>query len=225
MTGDRWQVTVDTWHSVGWTCSQNCSSLALPIWHWQCLQYIWTKGSLGHSMIQLINHGGDRRTAPATPGLLTMCKVTTFREDWWVLQLSLHCYPVQCTALHCTALQCTALHCTSLHCRALQCPALSGVHCSGVKWAVQCNWPVITSANLYLKKSTSTTGPLPLSNCTSLHCTALPWIALYSLLLHCTVSTTLYFTALYCIKLHFTARLYIKLHFTALTALQPTRLY
>ena len=52
MTGDRWQVTRDKWqvtrdtwhmtHSVGRTFSQNFSSLALPVWDWQCLEYIST---------------------------------------------------------------------------------------------------------------------------------------------------------------------------------------
>ena len=58
----------DTWHmthSVQWRCSQNFSSLALPVWDWHCLEYIWTKGFLTHLM-----DGGDCRTAPATPGLL-----------------------------------------------------------------------------------------------------------------------------------------------------------
>ena len=44
-----WQVTGDTWHvthSVRWTCSQNFSPLVLPVWDWQCLEYIWTKGSI-----------------------------------------------------------------------------------------------------------------------------------------------------------------------------------
>ena len=52
-------------HSVQRTCSQNFSSLALPVWDWQCLEYIWTKGSLTQLM-----GGGDFRAAPATPGLL-----------------------------------------------------------------------------------------------------------------------------------------------------------
>ena len=55
ITGDRWHVTCDRWHlphdiwhmtdSVGWTFSQNFSSLALPVWDWQCSEDIWTKGS------------------------------------------------------------------------------------------------------------------------------------------------------------------------------------
>ena len=53
-------------HSVGWTFSQNFSSLALPVWDWQCLEDIWTKGSVNQS----VNDGGDCKTAPATPGLL-----------------------------------------------------------------------------------------------------------------------------------------------------------
>ena len=63
-TGDRWQVTL----SVGWTFSENFSSLPLPVWDWQCLEDIWTKGSVSHS----ISDGGDCRTVPATPGLLIM---------------------------------------------------------------------------------------------------------------------------------------------------------
>ena len=43
-------------HSVGWTFSQNFSSLALPVWDWQCLEDIWTKGSLN----ELMNDGGSR---------------------------------------------------------------------------------------------------------------------------------------------------------------------
>ena len=41
-------------------------------WQFWCLAYIWTKGSLGYSLILLINHGGDFRTAPATPGLVNI---------------------------------------------------------------------------------------------------------------------------------------------------------
>ena len=64
MTCDRWQVTCDrshmthkcdTWqmtHSVGWTFSQNCSSLALLVWDWQCLEDIWNKGWLNESINQ-----------------------------------------------------------------------------------------------------------------------------------------------------------------------------
>ena len=46
-TRDPWQVTGDIWHmthSVGWTFSQNFSSLALPLWDWHCIEDIWTKG-------------------------------------------------------------------------------------------------------------------------------------------------------------------------------------
>ena len=55
-------------YSVGWTFSQNVSSLALLVWDWHCLEDIWTKGSV----IELINwwSGYDCRTAPGTPGLL-----------------------------------------------------------------------------------------------------------------------------------------------------------
>ena len=54
VTGDTWHVTCDMWHvthSVGWTFSQNFSSLALPVWDWQCIEDIWTKGSV----IELMN--------------------------------------------------------------------------------------------------------------------------------------------------------------------------
>ena len=56
MTSDRWHATCDGWqvtgdtrhmtymtHSVGWTSS-------LPVWDWQYLEYIWTKGSLTQSL-------------------------------------------------------------------------------------------------------------------------------------------------------------------------------
>ena len=72
MTGNKcmWHVTHDTWHmthSVGWTFSQNFSSLAFPVWDWQCLEDI----STNHDWVShLINYGSDCRTAPATPGLL-----------------------------------------------------------------------------------------------------------------------------------------------------------
>ena len=39
VTGDRWHVTGDLWHgthSVGWTFSQNFSTLALPVWDINC---------------------------------------------------------------------------------------------------------------------------------------------------------------------------------------------
>ena len=71
MTGDRWHMTHDTWHmthSVGWTFSQNLSSLALLVLDWQCLEDIWTKESVNES----ISHRGDCRTALATPGLLNI---------------------------------------------------------------------------------------------------------------------------------------------------------
>ena len=68
VTRDTWQMTDDTWHmtySVGWTFSQNFSSLSLPVWDWECLEVILTKVSVTHSMDR-----GDCRTAPSTPGLL-----------------------------------------------------------------------------------------------------------------------------------------------------------
>ena len=57
VTGDMWHVTGGTWHvtnSVGWTLSQNFSTLALPVWDWECLDDILTKGSLTESMNQLL---------------------------------------------------------------------------------------------------------------------------------------------------------------------------
>ena len=71
VTGDRWLVTCDIWHrthSVGWPFSQNFSSLALPVWDWQCFEYISTNHEL---MSYLLNYEAVYRTAPATPGLLT----------------------------------------------------------------------------------------------------------------------------------------------------------
>ena len=55
-TCDTWHVTHDTWHmthSVGWTFSQNFSSLALLVWDWECLEDILTKGWLN----QLLSDG------------------------------------------------------------------------------------------------------------------------------------------------------------------------
>ena len=82
VTGDTWQVTRDTWHvtsdtwhvthSVGWTFSQNFSSLAIPVWDWQCLEDISTNHQSLNYLITFINYGGDCRTAPATPGLLNI---------------------------------------------------------------------------------------------------------------------------------------------------------
>ena len=63
MTCDTWHMT----HSVGWTFSQNFRSLALPVWDWQCFEYISTNHHLNY---YLINDEAVCRTAPATPGLL-----------------------------------------------------------------------------------------------------------------------------------------------------------
>ena len=85
VTCDLWHVTHDMWHmtfSVGWPLSRNVSSLALLVLDWQCLEDIWTKGSLKQSVSQLISNGGDWRTAPATPGLLITIKF------WWSFPLS-----------------------------------------------------------------------------------------------------------------------------------------
>ena len=88
VTRDRWHVTRDTWHmthSVGWTFSQNFNSLALPVWDWECLEDILSKGSLNQSINQLINDRGDCRTAPATPGLLNISHKTdlAFTQGNW----------------------------------------------------------------------------------------------------------------------------------------------
>ena len=70
LTRDTWHMTYDTWHVThggGWKFSQNFSSPALMVWDWQYLEYI----STNHRWVnESINHGGDCRTAPATPGLL-----------------------------------------------------------------------------------------------------------------------------------------------------------
>ena len=80
MTGDTWHVTRDTWHithSMGWTFIQNFTSLALPVWDWQCLEYIWLTESINQSIDR-----GDCRTAAATPGLLkTTPNVTKLKSS------------------------------------------------------------------------------------------------------------------------------------------------
>ena len=45
-------------------------SLALIVWERQCIEDIYTKGSLN----ELKSDRGDCRTAPATPGLLIIIK-------------------------------------------------------------------------------------------------------------------------------------------------------
>ena len=75
MTGDTWHVTCDTWHmthSVGWTFSQNFSSLALPVWDWQCFEYISTNHHSVSYLLTLINYEAVYRKAPDTPGLLNI---------------------------------------------------------------------------------------------------------------------------------------------------------
>ena len=64
-----WHVRHDMWHmthSVGWTFSQNFSSLPLSVWDWQCFEYISTNPDLPY----LLSNKAVCRTAPATPGLL-----------------------------------------------------------------------------------------------------------------------------------------------------------
>ena len=83
---DTWQVTHDTWHmtvDVGWTFSQNFSSLAHQVWDWLCWEDIVTKGSLTHLMNQSMNDGGYCRTAPATPGLLMIKNWSRTQIDLW----------------------------------------------------------------------------------------------------------------------------------------------
>ena len=78
VTRDTWHVTRDTWHmthSLGWTFSQNFSSLALPVWDWQCIEDIWTKGWHNKLMNQLISDEAVYRTAPATPALEIQVKL------------------------------------------------------------------------------------------------------------------------------------------------------
>ena len=70
VTGEMWKVTGDRWHmtpGVGWTFSQNFSSLA---WFgsYDVLK-IWRKRII-YSVNQLMNDKAVRGTAPATPGLL-----------------------------------------------------------------------------------------------------------------------------------------------------------
>ena len=53
---DTWHMTHDTWHlthSVGLTFSKNFSSLALPVWDWQCIEDIWTKSSVNQWINEL----------------------------------------------------------------------------------------------------------------------------------------------------------------------------
>ena len=74
-----WQLLRDRWHmthSFGWTFSQKFSSLALLVWNWQCLEYIWIK----RLFTQLFNDGGDCRTAPATPGVVKKKRQSTINS-------------------------------------------------------------------------------------------------------------------------------------------------
>ena len=70
VTCNMWHVTRDNWHVtcwVGWTFSQNFSSLALTVcdlWYYEDLEE--KADSLAHK----INDEAVYRTAPATPGLL-----------------------------------------------------------------------------------------------------------------------------------------------------------
>ena len=96
VTRDTWQVTRDTWHvtrdrwhmthSVGWTFYKNFSSLALPVWDWQCFEYISTKPSVTH----LLNYKAVYRTAPATPGLLKTVRRDMYSHTTDQIVASLH---------------------------------------------------------------------------------------------------------------------------------------
>ena len=77
----------DMWHMTGggrWTFSQNFSSLALTVWEWRCSEDISTKDDW---LSYLMNDEGVCRTAPATPGLLNICLVSTvtFPQFSWFL--------------------------------------------------------------------------------------------------------------------------------------------
>ena len=60
------------------------SSLALPVWDRQCLEYIWSKGSL----TQLMDRG-DWRTALATLGLLKILNVSCHNSSKNLLNIGL----------------------------------------------------------------------------------------------------------------------------------------
>ena len=101
VTFDRWQVTRDTWHvkhdtwhmthdtwhmthSVGWTFSHNFSSLALPVWDWQCFEYISTNHE---SVSQSVNHEAVYRTAP----WLINSLINKLSQRWLMEIYSKHC--------------------------------------------------------------------------------------------------------------------------------------
>ena len=81
-------------HSVGWTFSQNFSSLALPVWDWECLEDILTlKNHFNHFNTELMNDRGDCRTAPATPGLLD---IYMYSKDTHVIMEPLLAQEIPC---------------------------------------------------------------------------------------------------------------------------------
>ena len=89
-------------HGVGWTFSQNFSSLAsIKAWELWCFEDLEKKDWW---MNESINDGGVCRTAPATEDLLNKL----FPVAWHCLSY----ISLQWIALHCTALCSTTLHCT-----------------------------------------------------------------------------------------------------------------
>ena len=86
VTHDMWHMTCDTWHVTGmgrWTFSQNFSSLTFTVWEWRFVEdrQSYDDISTNHQWMnewinQSIRDGGDCRTAPASPGLLTIIQET-----------------------------------------------------------------------------------------------------------------------------------------------------
>ena len=65
-------MTHDTWCGVRWTFSQNFSSIALTVLDLYCFKYLEEKDQLVNNRI---NDEAFCRTAPATPGLLTVLQL------------------------------------------------------------------------------------------------------------------------------------------------------
>ena len=73
---DMWQVTggtqyvaTDMWH-VTVDLMKKKNKKTLSVWGFQCFEDIFTNHHLFSYLNEVINHRGDCRTAPATPGLL-----------------------------------------------------------------------------------------------------------------------------------------------------------